>query len=249
MKMLLKTTFKPVCGLVLLWLMIVPSGCTKKFDEFNTDPTKLLELTTNEFPRVFSRAQAASSFVNWRYQYAQNWFGDFFAQYFYATETYIPNDRYSWADYDLTLHWAIYTTVVPQLKGLLDETDPASAENALAKIWWVWTFHRVTDHWGPIPYFKAGEPGESVPYDSQEKIYDDFFIKLQEAEAILKANPGKTPYGNFDLVYKGNVSKWIKFANTLRLRLAMRISKVNPAKAKTEAETAFTNGIMTDIAD
>ena len=82
MKTLLKTILKSAFGLVLLWLMIVPSGCTKKFDEFNTDETKLLNLTATEFPRLFSRAQAASSFINWRYQYAEGLFGDLYSQYF-----------------------------------------------------------------------------------------------------------------------------------------------------------------------
>jgi len=247
MKTLLKPILKSAFALVLLWLMIVPSGCTKKFDEFNTDETKLLNLTATEFPRLFSRAQAASSFINWRYQYAENLFGDLYSQYFFITATY-TYDRYSWLSGDLEVPWrVIYTEVVPQLKTLLEETDPSSAENALAKIWWAWTFHRNTDYYGPIPYFSAGNPGDNVPYDSQEKMYDDFFIKLTEAEATLKTHIGETPYGDFDRVYQGDVSKWIKFANTLRLRLALRISKVNPAKAQTEAEAALAAGVMTDI--
>ena len=88
-----------------------------------------------------------------------------------------------------------------------------------------------------------------MPYDSQESMYDDFFIKLTEAEAALKANTGAIPYGDFDKVYQGDVSKWIKFANTLRLRLALRISKVNPAKAQAEAEAAVSAGVMTDISE
>jgi len=55
----------------------------------------------------------------------------------------------------------------------------------------------------------------------------------------LQANANKTPYGSFDLMYGGNVSKWIKFANSLRLRLAMRVSKVNATKAKAEAQRLF----------
>ena len=247
MKALVKTILKSACSLGLLWLLIVPSGCTEKFDEFNTDETKLTDLTPAEFPRLFSRALAASSFINWRYQYGENLFADLYAQYFFMTATY-TYDRYAWASSDLEVPWkVIYTEVVPQLKTLMDETDPASAENALAKIWWVWTFHRNTDYYGPIPYFNAGVNGENVTYDSQEKMYDDFFVKLTEAEAVLKANTGATPYGAFDKVYQGDVSKWIKFANTLRLRLALRISKVNPAKAQTEAEAALAAGVMTDI--
>ncbi len=249
MKMLLLTILKSASGLVLLWVITVSSGCTKKFDEFNTDETKLLNLTATEFPRLFSRAQAASSFINWRYQYGENLFADLYAQYFYISATY-SYDRYSYSSGDAAVTWGvIYTEVVPQLKTLMDETDPASAENALAKIWWVWTFHRNTDYYGPIPYLSAGILGDNVPYDSQEKIYDDFFIKLTEAVSVLNGNTSATPYGDFDLLYQGDVNKWIKFANTLRLRLALRISEVNPAKAKAEAEAAFASGVLTDIAD
>ena len=249
MKILLKTFLKPAPGLCFLWLLIMTTGCTKKFDEFNTDETKLTNLTPTEFPRLFSRAQAASSFINWRYQYGENLFADLYAQYFFITATY-TYDRFSWASADLEVTWrVIYTEVVPQLKTLMEESDPNSAENALAKIWWVWTFHRHTDYYGPIPYFEAGNNAKEVPYDSQEAMYDDFFVKLKEAEETLKNNTDKTPFGEFDRVYGGDVNKWIKFANTLRLRLALRISKVNPEKAKIEAENAVTEGVMTDISE
>lgn len=233
----------------LLLSLTYLGGCTKKFDDYNTNPAKLLDLTSAEYPYLFSRAQSSASFVNWRYQYAENWFADLFSQYFAITETYIPNDRYSYSSGDLGQHWRIYTDVVPQLKTLLDQIDSTTAEHAVAKIWWVYVFHRTTDYYGPIPYFRAGLPAESVPYDPQDKIYDDFFKKLDEADAVLKANAGKTPFGLFDLVYEGNVERWLKFTNTLRLRLAMRISNANPDKAKIEAETAYANGVLTDIAD
>jgi hypothetical protein len=249
MKMPLNKIVTSASVLFLLWLMVMATGCTRKFDEFNTDETKLTNLTPTEFPRLFSRAQAASSFINWRYQYGQNLFADLYAQYFFMTATY-TYDRFSWASADLEVPWrVIYTEVVPQLKTLMDETEATSAENALAKIWWVWTFHRHTDYYGPIPYFDAGKPGKEVSYDSQEEMYNDFFVKLTEAEATLRNNAGKTPFGEFDRVYQGDVSKWIKFANTMRLRLALRISKANADKARAEAEAAVAAGVMTDIAD
>jgi Susd and RagB outer membrane lipoprotein len=177
-------------------------------------------------------------------------FADLYCQYYATSATYFPSDRYVVRMDWMRWHWTpIYTEAVPQLKTLLEQTDKASAENALAKVMWVYTFHRVTDYYGPIPYFKAGEPAKSVPYDAQDKIYDDFFKKLAEATATLNAKKSDKPYGNFDLIYKGDVNKWIKFANTLRLRLALRISKVDPARAKSEAEAAYAAGVMTDIGD
>jgi hypothetical protein len=135
------------------------------------------------------------------------------------------------------------------LKTILASTDPKSAENALAQIMWVYTFHRITDHFGPIPYFKAGDGLDVTPYDAQDKIYADFFVRLNDAIATLNANKDKKPYGKFDLIYEGDVNKWIKFANSLKLRLAMRISNVDPAKAKLEAEAAIAGGVMESVAD
>jgi hypothetical protein len=139
----------------------------------------------------------------------------------------------------------IYTDVVPQLQSIFNAADPKSAEYALANILWVLSFHRVTDYWGPIPYFKAGVPASSVPYDPQDKIYDDFFKRLTDAVTVLKGKTSEKPYGDFDIMYAGNVNKWITFANTLRLRLALRISKVDPTRAKAEAEAAVAAGVMT----
>jgi len=235
-------------SLVLLLIAVMP-GCTKKFEAMNTNPTRLLDLTPAEYPFLFSRAQSSTSYVNWRYQAAQNYYSDLYAQYFSATETYVPNDRYVINMGDLVQHWRIYTDVVPQLKTLLKETDSTTAENALAKVWWVYTFHRITDYYGPIPYFNAGEPAKSVPYDAQDKIYYDFFVKLAEAREVLKDNTGKVPYGDYDLVYKGNIERWLKFVNTLQLRFALRISAVNPDLAKSEAEEALAQGVLTDPAD
>jgi hypothetical protein len=138
---------------------------------------------------------------------------------------------------------------VPQLQTIFEASDPGSAEYALANVVWVLVFHRVTDYWGPIPYFQAGIPAKTVPYDPQDKIYDDFFKRLSAAVAVLKTKTTEKPYGDFDLMYKGDVSKWIKFANTLRLRLALRISKVDPARAKTEAEAAVADGTLATSPD
>ena len=225
-------------------------ACTDDFEELNVDQTKLSTLGSNEYPFLFSKAQSSASYAFWRYQVAQNLFSDLYSQYFATTASYFPSDRnvirMDWMQW----HWRpIYTDCVPQLKVLLEELDPSTPEHALASIMWVYSFHRLTDYYGPIPYFQAGEPLASVPYDSQEAIYNDFFARLSSAVTVLQANANKTPYGSYDLMYGGNVNKWIKFANSLRLRLAMRVSAVNAAKAKTEAEAAVASGVITDVAD
>jgi len=227
--------------------LLLQVSCTKKYAEINTDRNTIATIGSSELPFLFARAEKEATPSIWNYQIAQNLFADQYAQYFACTATYFPSDRLV-----IRMDWVgaafnpIYTDVVPQLQSIFEAADPGSAEYALANVLWVLVFHRVTDYWGPIPYFKAGVPATSVPYDPQDKIYDDFFKRLAAAVAVLKTKRTEKPYGDFDIMYAGDVNKWIKFANTLRLRLALRISKVDPTRAKTEAEAAVADGTLTD---
>lgn len=222
-------------------------SCTEDYPELNTDTSKLTTLGKTELPFLFSKAQSASSYTSANYQVAQNLFADMYCQYFANTTTYFNSDRNVMRMDWLPSHFnTIYAETVPQLKSVLEQTDATSSENALASIWWVYSFHRVTDYYGPIPYFNAGNAAKNVSYDAQDKIYDDFFKRLDAAVKVLANKKAESPFGPSDLIYSGNVDKWIKFANSLRLRLAIRISKVDPARAKTEAEAAVSGGVITD---
>jgi Susd and RagB outer membrane lipoprotein len=227
------------CCSCFLW------SCTKKFEEINTDRNAVATVGAAELPFLFAKAEASAIPNIWNYQVAQNLFADQYAQYFACTATYFPSDRLN-----IRMDWVgaafnpIYAEMVPQLQSIVASADPNSAENALSNVVWVLGFHRVTDYWGPIPYFEAGNGANSVKYDAQDLIYDDFFKRLASASAILKTKLSEKPYGNYDLIYGGDVSKWLKFCNSLRLRLALRISKVDPARAKTEAEAALADGVM-----
>jgi Susd and RagB outer membrane lipoprotein len=235
---------------LFLFITVVASSCTDKFVEINTDRNKIATVGSAELPFLFAKAQTSAMPNIWNYQVAQNLFADQYAQYFACTASYFPSDRYN-----IRMDWVgaafnpVYSEMVPQLQAIKKAAAPGSAEAAIADVVWVLGFHRVTDYWGPIPYFKAGEPAKSVAYDPQDKIYDDFFKKLGGAAAVLKTKSSETPFGSFDLMYGGNVNKWLKFTNTLRLRLALRISKVDPARAKTEAEAAVADGVLENSAD
>lgn len=233
-----------------LFCALIMTGCTKNFDEINTNKNTIPTVGPTEFPFLFSKAQSVATVSQWNYQVAQNLFADQYAQYFASTATYFPSDRNV-----IRMDWVgaafnpIYTEVVPQLQTILTTAEPSTPEYALANVLWVLAFHRVTDYWGPIPYFNAGQPGNSVAYDPQDKIYDDFFKKLDSAVDVLKANTTAQPFGSFDLIFGGDVNKWIKFASTLRLRLALRISNVDPQRAQAEAEAAVADGVMTTSPD
>jgi hypothetical protein len=129
------------------------------------------------------------------------------------------------------------------------EANVMPVANAIAKVWRVEIYHRLTDYFGPIIYSQFGNYKTSVAFDAQEDIYKDFFKTLDDAVAILKTNPVGYAFGSNDQVYKGATAQWLKFANSLRLRLAMRIVYADPAKAKTEAEKAVADGVITSNSD
>ncbi|MGS2741582.1 SusD/RagB family nutrient-binding outer membrane lipoprotein [Sinomicrobium sp. M5D2P17] len=123
--------------------------------------------------------------------------------------------------------------------------DGQSNLNAICRIMKVYLFARFTDLYGDIPYSEAGKgynEGIVRPvYDRQEDIYNDFFKELSEASAQL--DPSADNIEN-DFFYDGNIEAWRKFANSLHLRLAMRLVKVDPQRAKEEAKKAYDAGVL-----
>lgn len=236
--------------LLLGSLTLFSLSCTKNFDQVNTDKNSIATAGPSTLPFLFSHAEDIATVNQANYQVAQNLFADQYAQYFACEATYFGSDRLvinqNWVGANFNPY---YTDVLPQLQTIFTNTDSASAEHALAEVVWVLTFMKATDYWGPIPYFSAGTVSPSVAYDPQDKIYADFFHRLDGAIAILKTHAGANAYGSYDLIYQGDVNKWLKFANTLRLRLALRVSKVDPTTAKTEAEASVAAGVMTKSPD
>jgi hypothetical protein len=236
---------------LLIFLVLAGVSCTKDFKSINTNSSAIGTIDQASLPFLFSHSEYQGVYSSYDYQIAQNLFADIYAQYFALVATYFNSDRYNLRMDWLIAHWRnIYSAALPSLQTVLDNTDTLSAEHAVCEIWRVFMFHRLTDYYGPIPYFNAGNSDlNSFPYDSQEDIYHDFFKRLDEAIQVLKQNTSATPFGTYDLIYSGNVNRWIKFANTLRLRLALRISKAEPDLAKTQAEAAVQSGPLLDIAD
>lgn len=234
---------------LLIFLLPVLPSCTKNFDEINTNPAAITTVGKTEFGYMFSRAQSAACINQGYYQTVQNLYADLYAQYFALNTTSFQTDRYvinqGWVP---RLGIVAYTFTVPQLKSIIDNSEENSGKSALANIMWVYTFHHLTDFFGPVAYFNAGEPVASIPYDSQEAIYMDFFEKLSKAVKDLKSLSQSSVFGTSDIIYGGDVQQWIRFANTLQLRLALRVSKAAPTKAKQVAEEAVASGVMTDIA-
>ena len=118
----------------------------------------------------------------------------------------------------------VITETYTPWRGIVTGTDDEVAV-AFAKLLRVAIMHRVTDSYGPIPYSNL-ETNESitVKYDKQEEVYMKMFGELDEAIAAFAANttlPAEA-FSRYDRVYGGNIAQWLKYANSLKLRMAMQ---------------------------
>ncbi len=239
----------------VLWIVavvVVLQSCTDKFEEYNTDNTTIMSLSTKELTGLLSNAQMSG--VNWfstdNYNRISRTITNHFSGYMCIVDiTYEQNQLNS--GYHNSGFTGIYSGAIPSIQSIIDiAKDKSDYQNnyAIALVWKVYLLHMVTDLWGPIPYAKAGYGEEPTPYESQKDVYYLMFEDLKKAIDIMKAsvasNPSANAYGIGDMIYSGNVGKWLKFANSLRLRLAMRISNVDPNKAQAEAEAAAAGTCM-----
>lgn len=129
----------------------------------------------------------------------------------------------------------------------LDANDgPIANQVAVAKILKAYFFWNITDRWGDVPYSEAlqGSDDFTPAYDTQEFIYNDLFEELKEATNLMVE-------GNIegDIVYGGDMEKWKKFANTVRLLMALRLSEVDSGKAREEFSQALEAGVFTSNDD
>jgi hypothetical protein len=240
----------PMRFLVMIFfglLIISLNACTKKFEQLNTDPTSFSSLPSAAIPKALARAQYEGVYGDpGGYELIHSLFTDLWSQFFAdaggsASDRYVINQDWIISQWNLT-----YTVNWPSLKLVIDATQgTAPAANAIAKIWKVYIFHQNSDFYGPIPYFQAGLGTLSIPYDGQQAVYMDFFKTLDSATTVLQAaDTTQKPFGTDDMIYHGDIANWIRFANSLRLRLALRVSQVDAAMGQEQAEKAVAGGVM-----
>ncbi len=122
---------------------------------------------------------------------------------------------------------------------------------AISRILKAWAYSEITDTYGDVPYFETCLPVDKAvlqpKYDTQKSIYEDLFKELKEAAAQL--DPGKESFGSADLIYKGDVAKWKKLANSIRLRLALRVRYADRAMAEANMSDLTEANLITTSAD
>lgn len=235
------------------------SGCMS--DSINIDPDKILQEDLNKdnqwgsYLTSMQRAVIPED-VN-LFQRSEDLVGNMYSGYFAGTQTW--EGGRNGTTYIFVPDWinapfkSAFVEFLSSWNILRQKVDSTSVLFAVGEVVKVEALHKTTDIYGPIPYTRFGLTNP-VPYDSQEAVYKSFFKELDHAISILSkfdnGNPGSKAISKFDLIFDSNIPKWIKFANSLKLRLAMRTRAVNPDAQKI-AESALNNeyGVMTSNDD
>ena len=250
----MKTTIRTYILLVLTIFAVTVSSCSDSYMEnLNTDPSKAnsidpnAQLTTAEL-QTYGDLGMVEMYRNYHYAFSQHLMGC------WNTTNY--GGRHTIDNNEMSRMWtSFYPKAIKNLTdGVYRSQDNAALSNinAALRIYRVYMISLITDVYGDAPCSEAGLgyiDGKFNPrYDTQEEIYTWFFNELKEAGAALNQS-GDVISG--DVIYKGDVIKWKKLANSLRLRYAMRISEVAPEKAQQEFEDALSDagGILASASD
>lgn len=226
------------------------------YDDINTPEYLPSNLPVGSFLQQMQRIAYPVQENN--YQMCENLIGDVYGRYMSITNsgwesnfsTFNAPD--SWLDFPFD---RVYGTFYPAWIEIKNRTNAQGVNFAWAQLLRVATMQRMTDIYGPIPYSMVAGGDLEVPYDSQEEVYNHMFEDLDYAIETLTAYalafPNDRPMADFDGVYDGDYSKWVKFANSLKLRMAMRIVYANPTLAQEKAEEAINHsiGVMQSNAD
>lgn len=240
---------------------IITSGCTKNFEKYNSNPYGATnQQLSPDYALVVAQLQEAQKTIYvyqpaWVTQLQQNLLGDVYSGYMMPPTPFRGNSNNM--TYDLVDGWNVwvlnpaYSSSVGSIMSPISNVEVTTKGTvpdlyAMAKIIKVEAMHRVSDIFGPIMYskYKVRAADGGYDYDSQQEAYNNFFKDLNEAIDILtplKDSKSNDVFTKADLAYNGSYAKWLKFANTLRLRLALRIVKADAAKAQTEGEAALAN--------
>lgn len=247
-----------VAGLAVL--LITLGGCD--ITSLNEDPNNP---TTTEPPKLLANAQMDIADLYWD-DYASG-FWVRYAQY-WTTNQYTDADRYQYASSrpgSLNNLWEDYYLALNDLQEIIriNEEEPEAQaafgandnQKAIALIMQAWTLKTMTDMWGPIPVDEAlqgREEGEFTPsYNTQERAYEVILDKLASASDMI--DPSSSALSSGDLMYGGDMSKWKKFANSLRLRAAVTLAdrKGDLANIDLDAQIndALASGVFESNAD
>lgn len=237
---------------------VISSSCTTNFEEYNSDPYGVSDKTLASGGEAEKMAADCGVLTGIVIPLQENLFQNAISlgcetlSGYMAQTKHADIGRYNYnqgfIDYPFKDEQSL-PKVIKQYNALTLSSN-ASRDNvfyAWGTILKVAVMHRLTDMYGPIPYEFIGAEAQK-PYQKQEYVYRKMIEELTWASRTLAtanlSNVEKNAWMTQDDIYNGDLSKWVKFANSLKLRLAVRTSRQLPSEARAWAEEAVRTGVI-----
>jgi hypothetical protein len=223
--------------LIILTVGLLFSQCTSDFEDINTNPNSPdVTPITNVF--AYTITTLSGRFGVTEMEYAGSFCGHI------SRSTYLDAIRYN-VNPDIGFWDYMYTNILGNINLVIDQAkkDENPILQGAAMVLRAYAFQMLVDTYGPVPYSEAGLGGignTSPKFDKEADIYKDLLEQLNQANTMLVPGTGKV-LGIGDVIFGGDISKWKKFCNSLRLRIAIRMSNVDPQTAKTVISEIFNN--------
>lgn len=246
---------KSITRCLLIGLMAgVTTGCTDNYEKYNTNP---YDATDKEMGYDgYKMRSALTNMQGWvipldvnANQFTDCLLGGSYGGYLADSNNGFNGKNFATYTPEETWVKVLFNDIIPKIYPSLKDLKTATTDPvplAVGEVIKVIAMLRVTDAYGPIPYSKIGEDGKlAAPYDSQEQVYTKMFEELDAAITTLTAHRADDFTANADMVYGGKAEKWIKLANSIKLRMAIRIADVSPALAQQKAHEAATHEVGT----
>ncbi|AMR41722.1 SusD/RagB family nutrient-binding outer membrane lipoprotein [Elizabethkingia anophelis] len=238
---------------------ILLNSCTREFAETNTNPADVLSVSPEDLFPTAIQANFGNSF---EYYY------DYYRGIMPWSQLTVPSSGNAQEFMNNAANMnARYANFYGTYGGLLTDMiyiiDSKTAQEqsryvyikSVARIMKVYYAWYVSDANGSMPYieaFKARYGGTKTPkYETQDQLYKIFDDELKDAANQIQNAPASSQvtFGNKDLIYGGKMDKWIKAANTIRIKIALRLSKRDPQRMVSIINDAISRPLMTSPDD
>lgn len=235
---------------ILLYIapLVLLASCAKNLEDYNIDQKNPVEVSqgplfSNALKELTDDITSPSVNINVFRFWMQQW----------TATTYQDEPRYNFVTRNIPQNFwePLYQEVLHDLKQAKTyatedaeiEEDQKNNQLAAIEIVSVYTWATLVNTWGDIPYTEALADVSQPKYDDAATIYDDLLTRLDAAIAMI--DPAGAGFENADLLYGGNMAAWLKFAHSLKMRLAITLADVDGARAQqiitSSAASAFTS--------
>lgn len=230
------------------------ASCTKDFTKLNQDPNQISDESLTQDNNLVGSPFSGLLFNIFGHQIEEDLCYDSWMGYMNTPTDFVGNVNNTTYYMRWNVYWnRVYGKVMSPSKKVIE----LSAKYNLpmfatwAKLIRILAVSKLTAVHGPVIYSNYGSTDNSILYDNESDLYNKFFLQLDTIQSTFAANKNYKAFAKFDPSYQGNINQWMKLTNSIRLRLAIRISKVNAALAQTQGEKAMSDpaGLIVTNAD